>query len=222
MAAARPVSVCEQLHDAPRSLRSLSLEHGDGWGAALRVAGDWRVHRSTACAARCDRFDELRTQETTLAIAHVRKKTVGGLSLANTHPFRRGDFVLAHNGTILAVPALVARTSAARLAEIEGDTDSERLFAFLMTCVDDARDTATGIATGVRALHAIAGLGSANFLISDGQRLYAHRLGRSLYTLARGEVAMVASERLTDEAWLEVPDATLLTLDVAVLTAVAA
>ena len=56
LASAQPVSARDLLHDAPHSLRTLSLEHHDGWGIATRTAGDWRVHRSTACAARCADF----------------------------------------------------------------------------------------------------------------------------------------------------------------------
>src|SRR5438477_7603822 len=98
LAAARPIAARELLRDAPRSLAALSREHADGWGVAL-YADDWSIHRGTACAARCTRFDAIADAATArLVIAHVRKKTVGPTSLANTHPFRRGRFVFAHNG----------------------------------------------------------------------------------------------------------------------------
>ena len=215
MAASRPVSPRELLHEAPRSLRALSHEHGDGWGVAVRDADDWRVHRSTTGAARCAEFAALGALESQLVIAHVRKATVGALSLANTHPFRRGRFVFAHNGTVPDVAALVARSTPARLAEIAGETDSERLYAFVLTHVDDACEVARGITAAVRALHALGEVGSASFLVSCGARLYAHRLGRSLFTLTRGDVAMVASERLTDEPWHELPERALVVLDTA-------
>jgi glutamine amidotransferase len=230
LVAARPVPARELLRDAPRSLRTLSNEHPDGWGVALRTATaadvDWMVHRSTECAARCTRYDELVDQVATrLLIAHVRQKTVGEAKLANTHPFRRGRFVFAHNGTVRAVAALVARCSPARLAEITGDTDSERLFAFLLTRIDEAGgDVARGVVRAVGELHALPPdeLGSATFLMSCGERLYAHRFGRSLFTLVRHgaaesrrtAAAIVASERLTDEAWLEVPERALVAIDI--------
>src|SRR4051812_24255549 len=97
--AAEPIAPRELLHDAPRSLRALSREHPDGWGLALRTATDWIVHRSTSCAADCAKFGELTDGVTArLVIAHIRQKTVGPAALANTHPFRRGTFVFAHNG----------------------------------------------------------------------------------------------------------------------------
>lgn len=216
MAASRPVSPRELLHDAPRSLRALSIEHGDGWGVALHDGDDWQVHRDTACAARCPRYGELAARlEAQLIIAHVRKRTVGPLALANTHPFRRGHFVFAHNGTLSDVAALIPRTAPERLAEMEGETDSERLFAFVLTHVDEAGDVERGVEAAVRALHALGDIGSANFLLSCGARLYAHRLGRSLYTASRGAARMVASEPLTDDPWREVPERGLVVLDAA-------
>jgi glutamine amidotransferase len=180
----------------------------------VQANGGWLVHRSTNCAARCTRFDEVALAlEARLVIAHVRKKTVGETALANTHPFQRGHFVFAHNGTVRDVGALRVRTSPERLAEIEGDTDSERLFAFVLTFVDAVGDVGRGVAAAVRALDALGDVGTASFLLSCGSRLYAHRLGRTLYTLSRGDVAMIASEPLTDELWCEVPERALIVLD---------
>src|SRR4051794_25050021 len=124
LVAPAPVLVSE-LHDAPRSLRTLSLEHADGWGIAAHAGGDWQIQRSVACAAECGEFDGLRGLQAQLVIAHVRKKTVGPTSLANTHPFRSGRFVFAHNGTVRDVAALAPRTAPELLAGIAGDTDSE-------------------------------------------------------------------------------------------------
>lgn len=213
MAAATPLTARELLCEAPRSLRQLAREHADGWGVAMRTGDDWQIDRGTACAAVCERYATFADRETQLLIAHVRKRTVGVTSIANTHPFRRGDFVFAHNGTVTAVAALIARSSAARLAEIEGETDSERLFAFVLTRIDDTGDVARGIAIAVAELHALGDIGSASFLLSCGARLYAHRSGRELFTLARPSATLIASERLTDEAWVEVPERAVVMID---------
>ncbi len=219
MIAAEPVSARELLRDSPRGMRALSHEHADGWGIAVHADQGWLVHRSTTCAARCQRYDELALcLQARLVIAHVRKKTVGETALANTHPFQRGRFVFAHNGTVKDVAALTARASRERLAEIEGDTDSERLFAFVLTFIDAHADVERGVHAAVRALHALDDVGTASFLLSCGSRLYAHRLGRSLFTLARPGVAMIASERLTEEPWVEVPERALIVLDATTAT----
>lgn len=223
MIAAEPVSARELLRDSPRGLRALSLEHADGWGVAVHGGGGWLVHRSTSCAARCPRYEQVAASvQARLVIAHVRKQTVGEVALANTHPFQRDRFVFAHNGTVKDVGALVARTAPEHLERVEGATDSERLFAFVLTFVDAFGDVARGIAAAVRTLDGLRDIGTASFLLSCGSRLYAHRLGRTLFTLERDGVAMIASEPLTNEPWREVRDHELVVLDAPTPTAIAA
>lgn len=216
MVAQEAVAPRELLHDAPRSLRALSLEHADGWGVALSPGDDrWQIHRNTRCAARCDQYASIVASPARVIIAHVRKKTVGDLALANTHPFRRDQFVFAHNGTLTIVDKLLGASSPARLGEIEGDTDSERLFAFVLTHIDEADgDVERGVMRAIRTLHTWGDIGSANFLLATGTRVFAYRQGRSLYTLVRNNMTFVASEQLTDgDAWLEVPERGLAILD---------
>jgi glutamine amidotransferase len=220
MAARSPLSSSEWLIEGPRSLRVLSREHADGWGIATHD-GAWQVERGTDCAAVSDRYTALAREPATLAIAHVRKATVGVTSLANTHPFQRGDFVLAHNGTITNVPALLSRT-APELAAFEGDTDSERLFAFVRTHVASAGDVERGVCAAVRALRALGDIGAVSFLFATPTELYAHRLGRSLFTLARAGATLIASEPLTSEPWTEIAEGAVVALDTYAVHALAA
>lgn len=213
MVATQPTSVRDLLHEAPRSLRVLSEEHADGWGIALRHDDDWLVRRSTACAARCADFANVETSAS-LVIAHVRKKTVGELALANTHPFRRGSFVFAHNGTLGNIARLEARTAHELLVGVHGTTDSERFFAFVMTHVMGEGDVERGVAAAVRELHEIDPRGSASFLLSCGARLYAHRQNRTLYMARRPGVALVASEPLTaGDRWDEIGEHQVVVID---------
>jgi glutamine amidotransferase len=235
------------LREAPRSLAALSEEHRDGWGIAVHDDDDWTLHKGTECANADARFHDLAIgSRGVLIVAHVRQKTVGATSFQNTHPFRQARWVFAHNGTVKDVAHLRANTSPARARAIDGETDSEALFAFLLTRLDEASlaDRPAGAATdeviagAVRALRAREGIGAFNFLLSDGSVTYAHRFGRTLFLLARGprdavrrerpssdgtivetpwsqrrHALFVASERLTDEPWEEVPDGTLLRVD---------
>src|SRR5262249_33325800 len=64
------------------------------------------------------------------------------------------------------------------------------------------------------------GIGSFNLLFSDGASVYAHRFGRSLYVLERGDdrrapAVFLASAAMTNEAWREVDGGTLLRVSVA-------
>ncbi len=220
MAAARPTGVRDLLFDAPRSLKSLSEEHCDGWGIALHRDA-WTVHRSIECAARCERYATIEL-DATLAIAHVRKMTVGALELSNTHPFQRGRFVFAHNGTV-ETTQLLARTSVEQLAAIEGGTDSEKLFAFVLTQIDECGDVELGIASAVKLMHGFGDIGSATFLLGDGERLFAHRLGRALFTASREGATVIASEPLGDsDTWSEVAERELIVLDAFTARALAA
>ncbi len=206
-----PRTAVEQLSQAPRSLRALSKDHPDGWGVAIRTDA-WQIERGVECAAACERFEHVARTETRLIIAHIRKATVGKTSISNTHPFRRDNFVFAHNGTVTAVPALRARTASVHLDRIEGDTDSERLFAFVLTQIDTEGDVARGVAAAVRVLHLLGDIGSASFLLSCGAKIYAHRLGRTLFVAHRDGASMIASEPL-DETWTELPERAVIVLD---------
>ena len=229
LVAAQPVSPRVLLRDAPRSLSELSREHRDGWGVASWNGEGWHVEKSTLCAAVCVRYAQVADHApANLLIAHVRQKTVGDTSLENTHPFRRSiagcDMVFAHNGTVRDVSALMKQVSESRAEEIVGDTDSERLFAFVATAIDDAPNIEEGVREAVarlHALHAVSDVGSITFLLSCGERLYAHRLGRTLHLLQRGievntrrtAAVVLASERLTDEPWQEVAEGSLIKVE---------
>lgn len=194
------------LREAPRSLAALSREHRDGWGIAVFDAGAqrWRIDKGVLCAGEDERFHSLAVgSRGELLISHVRQKTVGDTTLANTHPFERGRWVFAHNGTIKELGWLQSRCSPARFGEITGDTDSELLFAWLLTRLDEAgvsdqpasSRTDRTLGTAVRAARETPGFGAFNFLLSDGRTTYAHRFGRSMYILERGPADAVRAKR---------------------------
>jgi glutamine amidotransferase len=214
------------LRDAPRSLGVLSREHPDGWGVAVFEEEEgWELGKEPLSAFADPRFGEVAGESKgRVLVAHVRKRTVGPVSRENTHPFQRGRWVFAHNGTIAELERLRASASAERLAEVEGTTDSEVFFAFLLTRIDEARTPQEVDEALVRALREVAAtpsFGACNFLLSDGELLYAFRRGRTLFTLERslGDVAksprarravLVASEQISQEPWQAVEEGTLL------------
>jgi predicted glutamine amidotransferase len=248
------------LREAPRSLAHLSEKHPDGWGVAAHGARDsnppppcsgsnyasqqhsaWRIDKGTERASLCTRFEALASRSRgTVLIAHVRQKTVGGTRLENTHPFARDGWVFAHNGTIDDQAYVRERISPKRRDQIRGDTDSEALFAFFLTRLDDAgRTTPTSGSEREDATHVLAAAtaelrgrraGAFNFLLSDGESCFVHRFGRSLFLLERRpsdgsgpkldtawrerrHAVLVASEQLTNEPWRELAEGTLLRID---------
>jgi glutamine amidotransferase len=231
------------LHEAPRSLARLSREHPDGWGLAVHGREGWRVEKHAVCAGDDARFQQhAAASQGEVLVAHIRKRTVGPICPANTHPFHRGKWVFAHNGTIDDPSFLTTRTSATRAAEVEGQTDSERYFAAILTTLDQAGKERRAIEAALlgftRALLGHGSLGAANFLLSDGAVLYAFRLGRTLHVLdrqlgdpvrrtrtapsteatietpwsPRRHAFIVASEQMTDEPFREIAEGSLVAI----------
>jgi glutamine amidotransferase len=206
--------------------------HAHGWGLALYEGNVAHVFREPkpASASPLARFVRDYPIKTLLAIAHVRRKTRGKISLANTHPFVRElwgrTFVFAHNGTV---------KDATRLAlggfRPMGQTDSEHAFCALLSAVQHdfpagppARDELARAIAGHAAR--IGARGTFNFLLGDSDQLYArcstklHYLIRkapfrkatladedvgvdfAALTTPRDRVAVVATSPLTrDETW---------------------
>jgi glutamine amidotransferase len=213
IAASEPTEFKLVLKDAPRSLAALSSEHPDGWGLAIHEAqgpaAGWNLHRGVSRAAEDADFHRLAIgSRGEMLVAHIRQRTVGQVSLENTHPFHRGRWMFAHNGTIKDLDFLRASVSPARLAEVRGQTDSELLFAFFLTRLDKIgagdgetvnEDVDKAIRQAVRDLRAHTELGAYNFLLANGAALFAHRFGRTLYLLELGPEDEVRSERKSRE-----------------------
>lgn len=196
------------LKEAPRSLATLSHQHQDGWGIAIYSDGaDWAIHKGVDRAGDDPRFHSVAigSRGRTL-VAHIRKKTVGPTSLENTHPFARGQWIFAHNGTLNDLTYLRSGISPERAAEIVGQTDSELLFAFLLTELDrrgltaTAANEATDRAIGdvVKRIASLPDIGAFNFLLSNGTVCYAHRFGRTLFVLERGPHDEVRERRASE------------------------
>jgi predicted glutamine amidotransferase len=205
------------LREAPRSLAALSRDHRDGWGIGVfdAEAGKWQLDKGIACAGEDERFHRLAiSSRGELLVAHIRQKTIGDTSLLNTHPFERAGWLFAHNGTIKDVAWLRATTSPERLAEIQGETDSELLFAWLLTHLDEtgqarpgaSEETDRAVGAAARKARARPDFGAFNFLLSDGSTTYAHRHGRSLFLLERAPSDAVISSRTSrDGTTVETP-----------------
>ncbi|MBI2392290.1 MAG: class II glutamine amidotransferase [Deltaproteobacteria bacterium] len=198
------------LREAPHSIAMLSREHRDGWGLATHGGGpeaEWSVHRSTLTADDDPTFAELaHSAAGRVLLAHVRKKSVGPLAPENTHPFRSGRWVFAHNGHIIDQDYVRRRTSRARLGERRGDTDSELFFAYLLTCLDEkgVTDTAVSERTDHVVRKAILDaidrpeFGSLNVLLSNGQSVYVSRFGRTLHLMERVPIGLAVAASPTD------------------------
>src|SRR5437867_2191134 len=94
-------AVSHELFHGANALRVQSREHPDGWGVGWYEDGVPRVVRSLTPAHGDADFEKLsQFVSAQTVIAHVRKASVGRVAEENTHPFQRGPWLFAHNGTI--------------------------------------------------------------------------------------------------------------------------
>ena len=161
--------------------------HSDGWGIAFFEEGGLRHlvdHRPAVDSpvAELVRRYPIKSRN---VIAHIRKATQGEVQLQNCHPFVRElwgkNWVFAHNGDLKDFrPRLHAHFHPV------GDTDSEHAFCWIMQELWKSHaDTPSvqELSSTLRELAAeIAPHGTFNFLLSNGQALWAHANTHLCYT----------------------------------------
>lgn len=210
--ATEPVTIRHELLEAENPFIRQSEEHDSGWGVAVYERAEGREPRCVRFpqAAHADgEFHGATELRGRIFNAHVRRATIGGLSVDNTHPFCLGNYSFSHNGTVLRARRLLEPGT----FEPAGETDSECLFAFLMRDFDPG-DPIGSLRRLVTAAIERSPFSALNFLFSDGERLYAYRLGIfELHWLHRGGELLVASERITSEPWHTVGQDVLLVAD---------
>ena len=210
--APEPVSIRHELLEAENPMIRQSEHHDSGWGMAVYERAEGRAPkliRFPEAAYSDAEFERATSMEGRIFNVHVRRATLGGLTLVNTHPFVLGNYSFGHNGTVIAYPRLIEPG----VQPPSGETDSEAIFNYLMRYFDPA-DVAGSLRRAMSAVVARSAFSGLNFLFSDGERLYAYRLGIfDLHWLARDDRLMVASEQVTDEPWHTVQQDVLLTLD---------
>jgi glutamine amidotransferase len=193
--------VHRSLVDADNALAFQSQNHPDGWGVAFYVDGSPHLTKSASTAlhdALFKRVSGIVASET--VVAHIRKATVGGNSVLNTHPFQHGKWVFAHNGEIPKFDrcrdAIDAEIAPRLRRFILGDTDSERIFFLFLTqlaqhgpltqrmSVDEVMDALESSTKLIRKLADGPDAPepcSLNLLATDGTSLVAIQGGKALY-----------------------------------------
>lgn len=181
--------------------------HSDGWGIAF-FEGDGltpgkaaRTFVDKESAATSPIAKMLRTYpiKSHNVVAHVRKATVGAVNLENCHPFVRelwGRYwVFAHNGDLKAFNPVLHGAF-----QPVGTTDSEWAFCWLLQELNKSHAGVPSIEELTRTLAElipqIAKHGTFNFLLSNGQALWAHASTRLHYVLRQHPFSQV---QLKDE-----------------------
>jgi predicted glutamine amidotransferase len=153
--------------------------HGDGWGIAFFEDKGLRhfVDHQSACASPVAELIRQYPIKSRNVISHIRKATQGAVTLENCHPFVRElwgcYWVFAHNGDLKDYgPRLHGSFRPV------GNTDSERAFCWLMQELAKSHATVPSVAELTLTLQElvpqIARHGTFNFLLSNGEALWAH------------------------------------------------
>lgn len=102
--------------------------HKDGWGMAWYLENMNFLQKYTGDAFVDERYLKAlkKIKKPDVLLAHLRKVSVGKISLNNSHPFKFGEWSFCHNGTIYESEKLKIKKTLAN--KIKGTTDSERFF----------------------------------------------------------------------------------------------
>jgi len=186
---ARPLSAEFWLLDAPDSLTAQSHRNPDGTGLGIfDPKGHAVVHKAPISAFNDADFErEARRESSRTFLAHIRFASTGALTLANTHPFEQEGRLLAHNGVLAGLSQLDDELGEDRVL-VEGETDSERLFALITRETRRHQgDVRAGIVAAASWVAEHLPVYSLNLILSTESELFALRYPEThkLYVLDR-------------------------------------
>jgi glutamine amidotransferase len=214
------------LLDAPDSLSAQSHREPDGTGLGwFDEHGVPRRSRQPIAAFADREFAQTAHDVCSHTfVAHIRFASTGALELRNTHPFEQQGRLFAHNGVIQELPLLEEQLGSAR-SLVQGDTDSERLFALISKeTAAHGHDVEAGIEAACKWVAQNLPLLAINLVLSTERDLWAlrypevhelfvlerktaesleHRssLGTRVSSQHDGPLVVVASEPLDDDNW---------------------
>lgn len=186
---AQPLSAEFWLLDAPDNLTVQSHRNPDGTGLGIfDPDGHAVVHKAPISAFNdADFAREARRERSRTFLAHIRFASTGALTLANTHPFEQEGRLFAHNGVITGLSRLEDELGEDR-ALVEGETDSERLFALITRETRRHQgDVRAGIVAAVSWVAEHLPVYSLNLILISESELFALRYPETntLYVLDR-------------------------------------
>jgi len=158
-----------------------TAHHADGWGVAFYENSGCRlfIDNLPACSSPLADWVHNYPIKSKVVMAHIRKATQGGTGLSNCHPFQREwqrrVWSFSHNGHLVGfAPQL---DGAYRPV---GSTDSELAFCYLLQRLRQqfSVDRMPEPVVLAQAIHTIATdiaqFGNFNFLLTEGELLFAY------------------------------------------------
>jgi len=189
-----PIVLEDLLYKPKHSLIDQSLHaqlgaqttNGDGFGVGWYAEGKRpALYKSVETAWSDQNFHDLAGHiRAGIVFAHVRASTGTPVQRSNCHPFRHGNWLWMHNGTIARFQEikreLILAVDPSLYANIEGSTDSEVFFSLALTfgLVDDPPagvQRAVGFIERVGRDRGIEDPIHMTVAASDGQKVWAFR-----------------------------------------------
>lgn len=216
---------------APREMNG-ALLNADGFGMAwyTPAASSPALYRTVLPLWGDDNVPRMAPHLVTpCAIANVRSATPGmGIQTSNVSPFARGDWAFTHNGVVRGCRGPLGRRLRAlldddRYAAIDGNTDSELVFALTLGALEAKPDEPAAALRAMLELvtRAVRDEGVSALLslvLTDGRWLVAVRhaidaQAPSLYARIGEEGVELASEPFDERGWEPVPPGTMVVVD---------
>lgn len=159
--------------------------HRDGWGiGGLKNGAIEFIEKESRNALRSKKYleavDTVLSDDCEVIIGHLRKSSVGGVSIQNTHPFLINGFLFCQNGTIFESEKIKLKKKFEKL--IQGNTDSERFFAYIMQCIEDGKNKKRtpsliqkAIIDSTNFVRKNFDYTALNFVLTDGKYIWAFR-----------------------------------------------
>ena len=153
---------------------ALSELHSDGWGMAWYEDSDPVIRKSPLRADEPE-FEKLARQPLgELGLVHLRWATPGlAVNDRNTHPFRYGSSVFAHNGAVHPQRRLGEILPLEWEARVGGTTESERYLLLIMSLLPKHRgDIVAAVAAAASDIERRFAPNSLNAILLSPRHLY--------------------------------------------------
>ncbi len=226
----KPTDVAFTLVSSKLNTQQLGATSPQGWGFGWYEDGIPKRMREPIKAVFSKKYEKnTRPKKSDVFFGHIRYATNGRIAEWNCQPFKIGNWMFVHNGSIDRNRVLYMLNDA-HYDALEGETDSEAYFHFIMQCIEEETSVEEGIIKAIKRIRPCL-CTSLNFILSEGKTLYAYREGYGLYflkqnpnspepiawpseetaavlqskSLKKEKAVVVCSEILSDEDWKSIP-----------------